>query len=77
MAHQELTRLLTTRQVADHLSVREATLVRWRKTRTGPPYVKVGRAVRYRPVDVDNFVRARVLSDGDVYAWSPRATAQA
>lgn len=44
--------LLHTRDVADWLKVAEATLRKWRSHGTGPKYIKVGYAVRYRRGDV-------------------------
>lgn len=42
--------LLTPRDVATRLAVTIGTLVDWRFRRVGPPYVKVGKLVRY-PAD--------------------------
>lgn len=40
--------LLTPEQVAELLAVKEGTLAVWRCTkRGGPPYIKVGRSIRY------------------------------
>ena len=39
--------LLTPEEVAALLRVTPATLTYWRKRKTGPAYVKVGRKVRY------------------------------
>lgn len=39
--------LLCAKQAADLLGVSDATLAAWRSRRRGPPYVKVGRSVRY------------------------------
>src|SRR5699024_10150516 len=41
--------LLTTEALAEHLSIPPRTLEDWRRQRTGPPYVRLGRKlVRYR-----------------------------
>ena len=40
--------LLTEVQAADLLSLSIRTLQAWRSTNVGPPYVRAGRAVRYR-----------------------------
>ena len=40
--------LLTAEQVADWLGVPERTIRYWREQGTGPPYVRLGRWVRYR-----------------------------
>ena len=40
-------RLMTTRDTAIYLSVSEAALKAWRVRGGGPPWIKVGHAVRY------------------------------
>jgi len=41
------------------------TLRNWRSLGKGPAYVKMGRAIRYRESDVQNFVdRSRIDPDG-------------
>jgi len=48
--------LLTPQDVADRLGVSTTTLSTWRCTKRYPlPYVKVGRLVRYRLADVEDF----------------------
>jgi predicted DNA-binding transcriptional regulator AlpA len=37
------------------------TLAAWRLRRRGPPYVRLGRAVRYRAADIAAFVAARLV----------------
>jgi len=53
--------LLTPQDVAARLSVSTTTLSTWRCTKRYPlPYVKVGRLVRYRLTDVEDFELARL-----------------
>ena len=53
--------LLTPQDVADRLGVSTTTLATWRCTKRYPlPYVKVGRLVRYRVADVEDFQIARL-----------------
>jgi|tagenome__1003787_1003787.scaffolds.fasta_scaffold20959347_4 hypothetical protein len=40
--------LLTEVQAAEFLSLSTRTLQAWRERRSGPPFVRAGRAVRYR-----------------------------
>ena len=48
--------LLRPQDVADRLGVSTTTLSTWRCTKRYPlPYVKVGRLVRYRLADVEDF----------------------
>ncbi len=44
---EELDDLLTTNELAALLKIKPATLIDWRLDRRGPPFVRVGRAVRY------------------------------
>lgn len=64
--------LLTTRETAELLRVKEATLEQWRWQGRGPLFVKVGRLVRYRLdhlrayADVNSF-RSTTEAGGDVW----------
>ena len=64
MAHLSTTgtpdaeRLLTRGQAAEYLQVAEQTLRKWAVRRTGPAFVRVGRAVRYSPSDLRDFLAA-------------------
>jgi excisionase family DNA binding protein len=54
-----MTEWLTTEEVAEKLKVPPASVKRWRAARTGPPYIQVGRHVRY-PVDAfERWARAK------------------
>ncbi|MFZ1936148.1 MAG: helix-turn-helix domain-containing protein [Thermoguttaceae bacterium] len=54
--------LLDEKQAAEILNVTPGTLSVWRCTRRYPiPYVKVGRAVRYRLVDLEKFLASRTV----------------
>ncbi len=48
--------LLTDREVATVLRVSRALLRKWRVTRRGPKFVKLGTLVRYREADLEAFV---------------------
>ncbi|MBO2586007.1 helix-turn-helix domain-containing protein [Shewanella algae] len=53
--------LLTPAEVARTLGVTEGTLSVWRCTGRYPlKFVKVGRRVMYRQIDIDTFVNGRV-----------------
>jgi len=54
--------LLTTKQVAELLQLKETTLEQWRWSGIGPSFVKLGRAVRYRRSDLEVFTVARVFT---------------
>ncbi len=49
-------RLLYEKEVAQFLSIKVATLRRWRWRGVGPTYIKLGGAVRYHPADVRRYV---------------------
>jgi excisionase family DNA binding protein len=52
---------LTNREAAAYLSVTAGTLSVWRTTgRYSLPYLKVGRLVRYRRSDLDEWLKTRV-----------------
>lgn len=61
---ETLDRLLTTQQLADYLGVPVATLYAWRYTGDGPPGFRVGKHLRYRSSDVDEWVRDRIDTAG-------------
>jgi hypothetical protein len=44
--------LLTGREAAEFLRLSERTMERQRLTGTGPKFVRIGRAIRYRPRDL-------------------------
>ncbi len=49
-------RLLTAEEVASLTGLSEETLAQWRSQRRGIPYLKIGRAVRYDPTDVQAYL---------------------
>lgn len=50
--------ILTSREAADYTRLSETQIERLRQRGDGPPYIKIGRAVRYR--------------DGDIAIWLER-----
>lgn len=54
--------LRTESEAAQILDLKPGTLQVWRSTKRYPlPYVKVGRLVRYRQNDIDEFLRGRTV----------------
>lgn len=47
---------MTTGETADYLNISPATLETWRCRGGGPPFRKLGRAVRYLKTDVDEWL---------------------
>ncbi len=60
---ERLEKLLTVADVADYLSVPVATIYAWRYRRQGPPGFRVGWHVRYRWIDVEEWISNRVKTD--------------
>lgn len=59
------TQLLDDKQAAAFLSVSAGTLSVWRSTgRYALKFIKVGRAVRYRQSDLEEWLAARVCENG-------------
>jgi predicted DNA-binding transcriptional regulator AlpA len=53
--------LLLPAELAGMLEVTEDTLREWRRTKTGPDFVKVGKSVLYREVDVQQWLEMNVV----------------
>jgi predicted DNA-binding transcriptional regulator AlpA len=54
--NEHQTRALTEQEVAARFGLSVATLRAWRWKRKGPRFVRLGRAVRYMPDDLDQFL---------------------
>ena len=52
---------LTDIEVASRLGVSRFTVRSWRLKGVGPRFLKMGRAVRYRPQDVDEYERQALV----------------
>lgn len=48
------------REAAKYLGLKKCTLEAWRTRGGGPKFVKLGRIVRYRKFDLDNWIESRV-----------------
>lgn len=53
--------LLTEVQAADLLRLSIRTLQAWRARRFGPRFVRAGRAIRYRRIDIVEWVEAQTV----------------
>lgn len=58
-----LERLLTVEDLAEYLGVPVATIYAWRYHRQGPPGFRVGRHVRYRWADIEEWITDRIKTD--------------
>lgn len=50
---------LTTEQAAELLGLKRTTLEAWRCRGGGPQFIKLGRAVRYRQADLEEWIESR------------------
>jgi predicted DNA-binding transcriptional regulator AlpA len=57
---------MTSRELSTAIGVQDNTLRHWRCTGTGPPFVRVGQAVRYRIGDVERWLEERTVQPGAV-----------
>jgi len=64
MAAQQHDKLLTQQEVATWTGMSIAWFEMSRFKRTGIPYVKIGRSVRYRVSDVQNWIDSHVIGTG-------------
>ncbi|GFO60967.1 hypothetical protein GMST_32920 [Geomonas silvestris] len=54
--------LRTTKEVAERFHLKETTLERWRWQGQGPKFVKLGRTVRYRDEDLEEYEASQVFT---------------
>lgn len=54
-------RLLTIREAASRLAVREGTLYTWRWKKKGIKFVRVGRALRIGERELESFIRRNTI----------------
>lgn len=52
--------------LADFLGLTVATLRKWRWLRSGPKFVKVGRLIRYRKTDIDEWLDQQTVATREV-----------
>ena len=53
---------LTRQEAADYLTLKKGTLEVWATQGRGPTFLKLGRAVRYRTADLDDFMEKSLHS---------------
>jgi Helix-turn-helix domain len=58
----DLDSLLTESEASDFLKISVRTIQAWRLRVAGPPFVHVGRAVRYRRRDLITWIEANTVS---------------
>lgn len=72
MKHEDFSKsqlLLTRREAAEFLGIKENTLAVWACTqRYDLPYVKIGRLIKYRRTDLEQFITQNMCSQGGANA---------
>lgn len=58
------TALLRDKDVAEQLGVSIRTTEKWRSVGAGPPYIRVGRLIRYKQGDIDRWIEGRRCGGG-------------
>jgi excisionase family DNA binding protein len=72
---QRIEPLISAQELAEYLDVPVATIYAWRYRRQGPPGLRVGKHLRYRRADVDEWIDGRLEdSSHDRDPVSPPAT---
>ena len=59
-------KLLTEFEVSDNLEIAVQTLRNWRFNNRGPTYLKLGRSVRYKTSDLEEYKEAMTVRPGQV-----------
>jgi len=62
MTPPKAVRHLTPEQLSERLGKPVGTLKRWRRIRYGPPFMYIGRDVRYRLADVEAWEKTRLVT---------------
>jgi len=57
--------ILTDEETATYLGIHKRTLRDWRKKKKGPDYVKMGSKIRYRKIDINDYLDKQTVSRGD------------
>ena len=60
----EIKKLWTVGELSSYLGIPVATLYKWRQQETGPPAVRLGKHIRYRPEAVQDWLRSQEEPDG-------------
>jgi excisionase family DNA binding protein len=65
MGTGEIERLLTTGDLSEYVGIPVTTLYHWRMRGEGPPAIRVGKHLRFRRADVEQWLDAQRESGGD------------
>ena len=64
--------LVRTGEAAKILDVKKSTMESWRCRGGGPPFVRYGRAIRYREEDLDRFIENNIHANTSEYPKTPQ-----
>lgn len=64
--------LLKENDLVDRWDVTISTLQQWRWSGAGPEYIKIGRKIKYRLADVEDFENARLSKSTSTYKSNNR-----
>ena len=67
MATEFNRRLLDVKESAEYLNLSKSTLDKWRCYGEGPKFIKMGRAIKYRMSDLDDYIASRQSSSTSHY----------
>jgi predicted DNA-binding transcriptional regulator AlpA len=67
-----LASLVNQKIAAQLLGISVRTLERYRVVGSGPRYVRLGRLIRYRQVDIEDFVKSNLCTSTSEVTWSYR-----
>ena len=68
MTTYDETDLLTVQETASYLTVGAGSVNYWRHKKVGPRFVRVGRQIRYRRSDLDQWIEDRTESPAEAVA---------
>jgi excisionase family DNA binding protein len=60
---EHIDRLLTVEDLAEYLDVPVATIYAWRHRRRGPPGFRIGKHLRFRWSDIEQWISDRLTAD--------------
>jgi len=60
-----ITDVMTESETAEHIGISLSGLRKWRNDGSGPPYVRLGRLIRYRRTVVEEWLERRTVSPAE------------
>ena len=60
-----ITGVMTEPETAEHIGISLSGLRKWRNDGRGPAYVRLGRLIRYRRTDIEEWLEKRMISPAE------------